>query len=153
MIMKKTILAIVALFAFAIGVSAQEQQGEPKRPEGKFNKEEMVKHRVEGMVKELGLDDAQKTKLQKLFEKQASKKGFGMPPRKPEGAPKDTVGMKRPSEKDMQKMREEMEKERAEFNAELKKILTSEQYTKYEELEKQRSKRGGGRRGGRPEKR
>lgn len=156
--MRKTILALAAMMAFATGINAQEQQERPERPP--FNKEEMMKLRVDGMAKDLGLDDAQKTSLQKLFEKYSDMRDFRMPPRRPAGAPNDSMEMKRPpkeemkrpSEEEMKKMHEEMKKQREEFNAELKKILTSEQYTKYQELEKQRAKRFGDRRGGRKDK-
>jgi periplasmic protein CpxP/Spy len=138
--MRKTILAMVAMALMTINANAQDEQ---RRPERRFNKEEMVQHRVDGMAKELGLDSLQKASLAKLYAKYDDKMGFRMPPRRPEGAPKDSMEMKRPSEEEMKKMHEEMQKSREEFTAELKKILTTEQYTKYEELEKKHARRGG----------
>ena len=69
---------------------------------------------MEQMVSELGLSDKQTEKLKAVFE---------------EMKPGRNNSGERPS-------REEMEKKRSETDAKIKKILTDEQYTKYQELQK-----------------
>ena len=145
MIMRKIVLAMVAAALMTVNANAQDAQ---KRPGKKFNKEEMVQRRAEGMVKELGLDSLQKASLVQLLSKYSDRPDFRRPPRRPDGERKDSVERKRPSEEEMKKMHGTMQKEREEFNAGLKKILTTEQFAKYEELEKQRANRGGGRSAG-----
>lgn len=131
---------MVAVALMTVNTNAQDTQ---KRPERKFNKEEMVQRRAESMAKELGLDSLQKASVVQLLSKHSDRPDFRRPPRRPDGERKDSVERKRPSEEEMKKMQETMQKEREEFNAGLKKILTTEQFAKYEELEKQRANRGG----------
>lgn len=69
---------------------------------------------IEQMVSELGLSDEQAEKLKAVFE---------------EMKPDRNNSGERPS-------REEMEKKRSETDAKIKKILTDEQYAKYQELQK-----------------
>ena len=54
----------------------------------------------------------------------------------------------KPNEQEVQKMRDEIKTNREKYNAELKKILTSEQYAKYEQQQKDRMKQFGDRQRG-----
>lgn len=74
---------------------------------------------IEQMVSELGLNDKQTEKLKTVFE---------------EMKPGRNGSEERPS-------REEMEKKRTEMDAKIKAILTDEQYTKYQEMRKNRGRK------------
>lgn len=69
---------------------------------------------IEQMISELGLSDKQAKKFKAALE---------------EMKPSQNNSGERPS-------REEMEKKRSEMDAKIKKILTDEQYTKYQDLQK-----------------
>ena len=62
--MKKMILTLVAVIAISSTALAQDQQG--PRPERKFSKTEMAKHRTDEMAKEYKLSDKQAKQLQAL---------------------------------------------------------------------------------------
>jgi Spy/CpxP family protein refolding chaperone len=124
------------LFAFAflfVGIMAMAQ---PLQGMGQFNPEEMIKRQTEQMVKDLGLNDSQKTKIEALNKKYGAKMGEVF----------QSAGG------DREKVREKMTAMRTEKDAELKTILTPEQFTKYQELEKkrmeERRQNGQGRPGG-----
>ena len=68
--MKKMILTLVAVIAISSTALAQDQQG--PRPERKFSKTEMAKHRTDEMAKEYKLSDKQAKQLQALNEKYAA---------------------------------------------------------------------------------
>ncbi len=148
--MKKMILAIAAVFAMS---NAMAQNANTEKKERKqFSQTEMVERQTERQVKQLGLDDTQKAALLKLNTEYAGKLGGGMQfgPRGGRFERNDSAKMERPTEAQMKEMREKMQAERAKmeesqkaYNAELKKILTDEQYTKYEEQQKQMRQRGG----------
>jgi hypothetical protein len=77
--MKKYVLLIVTLFTFSSFALAQEKVG-GQRPVGKPDKEQIVKMRTERMAQELGLNEAQKTKLLELNTKYADMFQFMRPP-------------------------------------------------------------------------
>lgn len=154
--MKKIILTMVAAAMIATNAMAQEQQGQ--RPERKMDKTEMAKMRTERMVKELGLDATQQERLLALNMEFSEKMPMRGPrsnrpagPR-PEKKVDATTGAtaqqqpkmeqrERPSKEQMEARHKEMEANREAYNGELKKILTPEQFAKYEEAQKNRMRR------------
>ena len=155
-------LAIAAMMIVSTASMAQDNN-EKKQPR-KMDKTEMVKHRTDRMVKEYGLDEAQAKKLLELNTTYADKMprmgghrpGGPRPQGKPDGEKKvdGSTGAtaqqpaERPSKEQMEARRAEMKKNAEAYNAELKKILTDEQYQKFTENQKNRPQRphqGGGR--------
>jgi protein CpxP len=116
-------LAAGALIAFTPTLRAEDKPARPERPErpggGPGQRGDMLKK----MAEELGLSDAQKSKLQEVFKSQRE-------------AMKDLS----PEER-----REKMKESREAMNAKVKEILTAEQYAKWEKI---RDERRPGRPGG-----
>lgn len=127
--MKKILFAAVALI-FSVSMFAQApQRGEHRE----FKPEEMATRMADGMKKELNLNDEQYKSVYNLY----LKRGEEMKARRDKGQQGQQV--------DREARREEMKKNQEAMNAKLKKILTPEQYTKYEEmLKKQQQRRGQG---------
>lgn len=132
--MKKLLLAAVALM-FSVSMFAQQLQRGERR---EFKPEEMATRMADGMKKELNLNDEQYKSVYNLY----LKRGEEMKARRDKGQQGQQVSR--------EARREEMKKNQEAMNAELKKILTAEQYTKYEEMLKkqQQRQRQGGPRGG-----
>lgn len=132
--MKKLLLAAVALM-FSVSMFAQQPQRGERR---EFKPEEMATRMADGMKKELNLNDEQYKSVYNLY----LKRGEEMKARRDKGQQGQQVNR--------EARREEMKKNQEAMNAELKKILTAEQYTKYEEILKkqQQRQRQGGPRGG-----
>ncbi len=132
--MKKLLLAAVALM-FSVSMFAQQPQRGERR---EFKPEEMATRMADGMKKELNLNDEQYKSVYNLY----LKRGEEMKARRDKGQQGQQVSR--------EARREEMKKNQEAMNAELKKILTAEQYTKYEEMLKkqQQRQRQGGPRGG-----
>ena len=139
--MKKFIYLMALMFTLScINANAQDRKrdGEGK----KFDRTEMMKKRVDRMAEHYGLDEKQKEQLLELNKKYVSKMApNGMRPRrmgrKADGHNNSDVA-ERPSKEQMEAMRAEMKKNREEYEAELKKIMTSEQYAVYEQDLKER---------------
>ena len=132
--MKKLLFTAVALM-FSVSMFAQQpQRGEHRE----FKPEEMATRMADGMKKELNLNDEQYKSVYNLY----LKRGEEMKARRDKGQQGQQVSR--------EARREEMKKNQEAMNAELKKILTAEQYTKYEEMLKkqQQRQRQGGPRGG-----
>lgn len=128
--MKKFILAAVVM-VFSVTLSAQAPQRGERR---EFKPEDMATRMADGMKKELSLDDEQYKSVYNLF----LKRGEEMKARREKG--------QQPQQMDREARREEMKKQQEAMNAELKKILTKEQYAKYEEMlkkQQQRQRQGG----------
>jgi len=117
--MKQRMIFLAITLFITTMVVAQPPQGGGGR---EFNPEEMVKRQTEQMVKDLGLNDTQKTKVEAINKKYSTKMGEIF----------QSAGG------DREKAREKMKAMRTEKNVELKGVLTAEQYTKFEELEKKR---------------
>jgi len=132
--MKKLLLAAVALM-FSVSMFAQQPQRGERR---EFKPEEMATRMADGMKKELNLNDEQYKSVYNLY----LKRGEEMKARRDKGQQGQQVSR--------EARREEMKKNQEAMNAELKRILTAEQYTKYEEMLKkqQQRQRQGGPRGG-----
>lgn len=123
--MKKFLFTIVALLLSASTFSQQPQRRE-------FKPEEMATRMADGMKKELNLNDEQYKSIYNLY----LKRGEEMKARREKGEQNQQVNR--------EARREEMKKSQEALNAELQKILTTEQYSQYEEmLKKQQQQRRG----------
>lgn len=125
--MKKILFAAVALI-FSVSMFAQAPQRGERR---EFKPEEMATRMADGMKKELNLNDEQYKSVYNLY----LKRGEEMKARRDKGQQGQQV--------DREARREEMKKNQEAMNAELKKILTPEQYTKYEEMQKKQQQHRG----------
>jgi protein CpxP len=124
--MKKTGLVLLALLAFTVVTVAQN------RGSGNFDPKEMAKRQTEQLTEELDLNKDQQKKVLELNEKYSEKMSAMFQDMRSGGG-------------DREAMREKMGKMREEQNKEMKKLLTEDQYKKYEKyLEERRSRRGQG---------
>ena len=134
--MKRILLAAVAL-VFSVSMFAQQPQHGQRR---EFNPETIATRMADNMKKALDLTDEQYKSVYDLYLKQFQE-ARGSREKAPQG-----------QQANQQARREAMKKQQETMNAELKKILTQEQYAKYEEEVKkmqQRQRQGqGGPRGG-----
>ena len=124
--MKKMMMMMAALM-LTMTMSAQP---DPSQRPKEMTQAERVQMKTDQMVKRYGLSVKQAKKLQKLNEKYQDKfapgpkkfhEGMTNPPRRP-----DKVQM------------EQMKQEREAYHADLKKIMTAEQYQRYQTDEKKR---------------
>lgn len=116
--MKQRIIFLALLLFITTMSIAQAPQEQGKQP----NSEEMVKRQTEQMVKELTLNETQKTKVEAINKKFGTKMSETL---------KAAGG-------DREKTREQMKTLRKDRDTELKSVLTAEQYTKYQEFEKKK---------------
>ena len=149
--MKKMIVTMMAALLVSTTAMSQEQKN-PQRPERKFDKTEMIKHRTDETVSRYKLNDKQAKQLLELNTKYADKMGPRGPHRhghhgagRPPMPPKDDKAQKPEPPKDdskMQERRKEMEANMKAYDAELKKIMTDDQYKSYQaDQKKMREKR------------
>jgi len=128
--MKKLGLLLLSVFVFATVTMAQNQG--PRN----FDPKEMAKRQTEELTKTLDLNKDQAKKVLELNTKMGEKRSTMFQEMRNGGG-------------DREAMREKMTKIQEEQNAEMKKILTEDQYKKYEKyLEERRAQRGQGRPGG-----
>lgn len=156
-------MAITAALVFSMSAMAQKGQ----RPQGKFDKAEMVKNRTEQVVSKYGLNEQQAQQLLELNNKYADKmmpaRGFRpegrngrdrmrpnrpdslqrpQKPERPEG--NDTIRKHRPMNQGRQAMGD-MRQTMEAYNAELKNILTEEQFKAYQsDMQSRMQQRGRG---------
>ena len=125
-IMKK--LFLVALFVVGITAFAQEKQGRRAGKES-LTSEEKVDIQVKRMTKDLSLNDKQAAEVRVLVTKQTQKR-------------EDLKAeLKADKERQRTEMKANLEKEQAAISAEYKKILTPDQYVKWEKnLEEKKEK-------------
>lgn len=132
---KRIILACVAMFAIGTTVTAQPDQPRREKPD----KEEMIQHRTERMVKKYGLNEAQQKKLLALNTQYAErmKPMRGRHHRHHGHGPKPGEGDVRRPEM-TQEQRDKMEQHRQQrqavmeaYDKELQGIMTAEQFEKY----------------------
>jgi hypothetical protein len=125
-IMKK--LFLVALLVVGITVFAQEKQGRRAGKES-LTSEEKVDIQVKRMTKDLSLNEKQATEVRVLVTKQTQKR-------------EDLKAeLKADKERQRTEMRANLEKEQAAISTEYKKILTPDQYVKWEKnLEEKKEK-------------
>ena len=160
-----TAFAAIAISTMAFAQNNQQQFGQ--RPDDT----EMAQKQTQNMVKTYGLDEKQEKKLLKLNQKYAGKMGPGAgmpgpgPQMKPgEGPQKDQNGNNRPphpdsnfngsdnqqqfqrpdngGREDFEKRMQEGKKNMEAYQKQLKKIMTTDQYTRYESDMKKNMKRG-----------
>lgn len=125
--MKKVFALGLLLLATTVSVFAQEGSKQDNR------KRMTPEERMEKVTKDLALNEKQTKDFKKINQEFT-----------------ETMKKQRESgEKDQKKAREAMEKARKDRNDKIKKVLTEEQYKKFEEMEKrQRAPRDGNREGG-----
>ena len=141
--MKKVMMTLMAAVLMSTSAVAQEEK-QDKRPEKKFDKTEMVKHRTDETVKRYSLNDKQAKQLLELNNKYADKMGprgprphhhgpEGAPGRPPKDRP-DAKGERPEPPKDghhMEHHKQRMETMKA-YDAELQKIMTADQFKAYQ---------------------
>lgn len=146
--MKKIALAMIAALTLSMGVMAQDEQQE-QRERRQNNPAEMVQRRTDMAVKKYGLNEEQARQLLELNKKYADKMGprrgeMGKR-RKPEARP-DSAATPKPRRE--RPNVEEMKKNMEEYDNEIQKIFTEEQFKAYKEDMKNRQQRGRGPRQG-----
>lgn len=128
--MKKVSVLFICLLIAGFSATAQ-RGGNGNRP----SPEERAERQAKLMKVDLNLDEAQYQKLLALNLKQAKK----------------ATAKRTEKREEMEQQREAMKAERDAYQAELKTLLTPEQFEKHEAMMKEREeKRGQGRRGGGP---
>lgn len=131
----KKLLFLLTLAFVTLGANAQGQ-GFPR-----FNPEDMAKRQAERVKETCRTNDEQYKAIYDLYLAQ-SKKQIAM---------MDSIrALGNNGGQGMPFNREEMQKRQEEMNAKIKAVLTDEQYTKYEEMQKQRQRGFGGPGGGMP---
>lgn len=139
--MKKTIFAAATALLLMAGtaLSAQAQQAGAQRT---FDPETTAKQRTAEMVQKLGLDKEQEAKVYALNLQQAEQMQQMREERK---------ARQEQQTADRDKMRAEMKSKREAHAAEMKRILTDEQYKKWEQMQhEQMGRHRGGPRGQHP---
>jgi len=126
----KRIFIVACMLTFALMVSAQGGQGGGQRQMTPEQRAEFQARQLERYKTELKLTDKQVADFKKIND---------------EYTPKQQALFEKYRGGDMDKFREESTKLRTEQNGKVKKILSAEQYKKYEEmLEAQRQRMQGG---------
>ena len=155
MTMKKTILAIAAAIMMSANVAAQDKKDQGQQPQ-QPDKTEMIKQHTDQMVKDYSLNQEQGEKLLVLNTEYADKMPMmfrgprggqrgqrpqfnAQRPQRPDSA---TQGQRPPRGERPQMNREEMRKNMEAYNTELQKIMTEEQYKKYQDDMQKRMQRG-----------
>lgn len=126
--MKKLIL--VALLVVGITTFAQEKREERKE---KFTPEQRVDFQVKKMTKNLNLDSKQAEQVKALLTEEAKKrelKRAEMEARKAEQT--------KPTKDEIEAKKAEMKTNKEAIKTEMKKILTADQYTKWEQKMEER---------------
>lgn len=128
--MKKFLVSIFLIAAVGMDASAQNEQGGNQRP--RMDRTEWVKRRTEMMVQKYGLDEKQAAALKELNEKQMMPRGNGQRPQRSEGAQGQQGPRPGGNWQEMMKQ----------YNEELQKIMTADQFKAYtEDMEKRRQER------------
>lgn len=148
--MRKFIYAVVLVLAMGSVSAMAQDSGRPEKKGKKVDRAEMVKLRTDRMAERYGLDEKQTAKLLELNTEQMGRmQPMGRSSRVRRGgadggnnvAPDRKV--ERPSKEQMEEMRKKMSESREKYEAELKKIMTSDQYAKYEQDRQSMMQRGG----------
>ena len=149
--MKQMIMTLLA--AVMVSTAAVAQDKDCNKPsEDNNRKQEMVKHRTDKMVEDYQLNDKQAKKLLELNTAYADKMRpphhghhgpHGMRGQRPEPPKGDMRGERpEPPKGDRQDRRKEMMETMKAYDAELQKIMTTEQYEKYKADMQQRHEKG-----------
>jgi len=131
--MKKLILAL----ALVVGLTtlAQEKRG-PIGAGDKLTPEQRTEKHLEKMTKDLSLNETQKNQIKELLVKGADERKAHQEERKERKA----NGVK-PTVEEREAFKAKMEEKRDFMNAEMKKILTPEQFVKWEEKKEDRKEK------------
>lgn len=156
--MKRIMMIMAAAVLMSSSAVAQEEK-QGNRPEKKLDKTEMAKRRTDRMVKDYSLNDKQAKQLLELNNKYIDKMGprGGRPHHGPKGGPnrpprdrKDLKGQRPEPPKDGERMappkegkhkehHKKMEEKMKAYDAELKKIMTEDQFKAYQaDMQKRR---------------
>ena len=120
---QKNILLVIGLF-----ISMMTFAQPPGPPGGQMDPAEMAKKQTKEMVEDLGLDEEQATKVEAVNTKFAEKMQEMF---KSGGGPGG-------SDEEREAMHKKMDTLHSDKDADLKEILTEEQYKKYQEIEKKK---------------
>lgn len=121
--MKKLFLALLLL----IGLTTWAQEKRERRPEGdRLTKEEKVDLQVKRMTKDLDLNEKQAKEVRALVTKEVEKRE----------AKKAEMSEEKKAKREA--MKAKMKEAQAAHSAEMKKILTPEQFAKWEKLREER---------------
>ena len=135
--MKRIAFLMIALFMIGGVVMAQGQRGEHK----KMTPAERAEKMTERMVKEYSLNDAQKKQLLEVNLARCEKMDARMSMRPDVNAKKDGKKAPQMTKEEREKMRAEMKNANDEYNAQLQKIMTEEQYASYTKKQSEREQR------------
>ena len=137
--MKKMMMTLLAAVMVSTAAVAQNKD-DNKSPQDNNRKQEMVKHRTDRLVKDYQLNDQQARQLLELNTKYADK----MRPHHPRHhGPHGMKGQRpEPPKGDRQDRRKEMDETMKAYEAELQKIMTPEQFKKYQADMQQRRDKG-----------
>ena len=137
--MKKMMMTLLAAVVVSTAAVAQNKD-DNKSPQDNNRKQEMVKHRTDRLVKDYQLNDQQARQLLELNTKYADK----MRPHHPRHhGPHGMKGQRpEPPKGDRQDRRKEMDETMKAYEAELQKIMTPEQFKKYQADMQQRRDKG-----------
>ena len=126
------LLLIIAFIGTTISLSAQN------RGDRQFVPEDVAKRQTEALKKEISLTNEQEPKVKAIYLKYAKKQDESMKA----GQGTDWQSM---SDEDRTKRREEWQKTTEERDKEIKKVITAEQYKKYEKWRDEQNSRRRGR--------
>ena len=135
--MKRIAFLMIALFMIGGVVMAQGQRGEHK----KMTPAERAEKMTERMVKEYSLNDAQKKQLLEVNQARCEKMDARMSMRPDVNGKKDGKKAPQMTKEEREKMRAEMKNANDEYNAQLQKIMTEEQYASYTKKQSEREQR------------
>ncbi len=127
--MKKMFFAALAAGCLLAATTTSAQQ-RPARSRQPMTAEQMAKHRTERMTEALKLDEVQKQEVYKLNLEQAQQMSRMREQHKEAAAEKREAA------------REQMQKQAADYDAKLKKLLSAEQYKQWSERQQQHRGRG-----------
>ena len=149
--MKKMMMTLLAAVMVSTAAVAQNKD-DNKSPQDNNRRQEMVKHRTDRLVKDYQLNDQQARQLLELNTKYADKMRshhprhhgpHGMKGQRPEPPKGDVKGERpEPPKGDRQDRRREMDETMKAYEAELQKIMTPEQFKKYQADMQQRRDKG-----------
>lgn len=154
--MKKMLIALAAAFILTTTAMAQDNK-ETQNGQRRFDPKEMIQHMTNRTADRYGLTDEQADKLLDLNTRYADKLRFNQGPRqrgqRPGGQRNNREARQnnesvdgltaatRPSREEMEARRKQAEEDRKAYNAELKEIMTAEQYAQYEADQQQMRQR------------
>jgi hypothetical protein len=112
---------------------AQEPRGEGKE---KFTPEQRVDFQLKKMTKDLNLDSKQVEQVKALLTEEAKKRELKRAEMKARKAEQT-----KPSKEEMETRKAEMKASQEAIKAEMKKILTADQYTRWEQKQEERKEK------------